>query len=1294
MAVQKDFAVPTTMRTRLGGGRLLGLDGSMWLWRRVPLAPVVDAKSVEDRLDAFTPLLAAYEELAAMASYSVTRRNMARGSYRQTHLLMVNLARLYTPEQNHPIAGFLKEMFPNAEVKKRVLLLGVKITAKTGGGGGWRAAMESATETLISGGTPLSDFEADAKKVDAALARCGLSIPSNEEFRIANSWWNRGDFPDSVTLPHAEHLHVFSESSAVATIKDQPADCGSWPEQLPGHQAITLASMADLDFNFVAPTDIRANWATGLIDDRALAVSIRGNVEPANITRDELRRQRKRYMDDITERFNQGKMERSEQTEKINLLAEVENVYASQNGSPTIVDGSVLVAFDGQVEDMAQVAPGSAAVLQPMSFRQSQALTEMMLCSPFRANPNLHDIPSQTIACAGLQGLSVVGDRTGALLGFTERDNQPAYMDPQAAYNEDNPPLMTVVGQTGSGKTMVLLWLALQSARMNRPQVIVDPKALALDTRIPTPSGWTTMGEIKVGDQVFGRDGKPCTVTHKSRVFTPDETRLYEFVMDDGQVITADQNHQWAVASPKDRAALERGLGLKATELTYQAEIVEGLALTAGDADTMTTQALLSTLKDAGVSRWTSGFQLPPILKRNGVVSPSERKPFVWPAGVALKALAGHLHEEVSMGTSNLRVLTTDEMLSHGTKTGSGQTYWAIPVPKAVELPEASLPVDPYLLGAWLGDGTTKSGAICAGAADADEMQGLLEAAWQRPANRVDTPGQATNFFFPRDPGMCKRGHQDFVPTVKGSIRCRSCGTGKATGEQVNNSLGELLSGMELLGDKHIPAAYLRSSAAQRLALLQGLMDTDGTVHVKRGELRITLTNQRLAEHVLTLVRSLGIKAHWHDVKSVSVGRDSDGEAVRKEHGRAYTITFQTDLPVFRMERKRSIQPKPRFQAGFMYVKEIRQVASAEAQCIRVDSPDHTYMVGDYVVTHNTGSDHSGTVLAAGGQVASLDELTKADGVFDPIRFAKNAATGVELAVSMIASIDPWGRGASQYEADLYHALNYGISRGAVCTGQALEFARADKQASPEMVDPILKLSDNFPMFRACVGRDPSTKPLSLFDGVTLIKVGKVHLDLPDPGNIAQATLNQRVNLALVRMMVFGSAMGLEGRGGLIHLDEAWVFLGAGKAEIERLGRLARSQQLQVNLYTQRISDALNANLSGYISRGVILPIQETAEAKAALELFGLEATAERMGRITAKDKLGDGEGVALNWNSMRALRDPKTREVKRGAVGFYIDLAGRAVPVEVKLPPAFLELASTSPEDIKRMLAKAQQAA
>ncbi|HUX70463.1 MAG TPA: ATPase, T2SS/T4P/T4SS family, partial [Cellulomonadaceae bacterium] len=77
-------------------------------------------------------------------------------------------------------------------------------------------------------------------------------------------------------------------------------------------------------------------------------------------------------------------------------------------------------------------------------------------------------------------------------------------------------------------------------------------KALALSTRVPTPAGWTTMGEIQVGDSVLGRDGRPCTVTALSPVSTTPD--LYRVTFSDGQTVEADADHQWLVSTHHNRS--------------------------------------------------------------------------------------------------------------------------------------------------------------------------------------------------------------------------------------------------------------------------------------------------------------------------------------------------------------------------------------------------------------------------------------------------------------------------------------------------------------------------------------------------------------------------------------------------------------------------------------------------------------------------------------------------------------------------------------------------------------------
>src|SRR5699024_4770923 len=141
----------------------------------------------------------------------------------------------------------------------------------------------------------------------------------------------------------------------------------------------------------------------------------------------------------------------------------------------------------------------------------------------------------------------------------------------------------------------------------------------------------------------------------------------------------------------------------------------------------------------------------------------------------------------------------------------------------------------------------------------------------------------------------------------------------------------------------------------------------------------------------------------------------------------------------------------------------------------------------------------------------------------------------------------------------------------------------------------------------------------------------------------------------------------LRGRRGVLMQDEAWVFLGAGAEEMERLGRLARSLELFPILFTQRISDLLEANLTNHIARGIILHTKDPKEAEAAFRLFDVEPTQERMNFTTAPERVGKG---GENWKSRKPLLTCDDRvnrvELLRGAVGLYCDLDDRAVDVEI----------------------------
>src|SRR5215216_5347637 len=81
-------------------------------------------------------------------------------------------------------------------------------------------------------------------------------------------------------------------------------------------------------------------------------------------------------------------------------------------------------------------------------------------------------------------------------------------------------------------------------------------KALALDTPVPTPEGWTTMGEVRVGDRVLGSDGRPTTVVAATAVLT--DRPCYEVHFSDGSVIVADAQHQWLTETRASRRSAQQ----------------------------------------------------------------------------------------------------------------------------------------------------------------------------------------------------------------------------------------------------------------------------------------------------------------------------------------------------------------------------------------------------------------------------------------------------------------------------------------------------------------------------------------------------------------------------------------------------------------------------------------------------------------------------------------------------------------------------------------------------------------
>lgn len=352
------------------------------------------------------------------------------------------------------------------------------------------------------------------------------------------------------------------------------------------------------------------------------------------------------------------------------------------------------------------------------------------------------------------------------------------------------------------------------------PQRMYNYNALlSLDTEIPTPSGWTTVGKLEAGMEVFDQNGKPIPIITVLPVY--NDEKCFEITFDNGYKVITDAGHIWRVE--------ERG---KRKAATYQ---------------------------------WID------------------------------------------------KTVCTAELIK-------GKHF--IKTPKALQLPEKELLVDPYVLGSWLGDGHKSSGRMSAHEDDVLEQQELL----------TELGYGTTKALHDRD-------------------------TGKGVHFTILDLRGKL-SAIGVLNTKHVPSEYFRGSEQQRLALLQGLMDTDGHFAEAINQCVFINVNKSLARAVLELCASLGIKA---SMTKQPEQRSIFPDGVERTSQANYRIQFTADpnVPVFRLKRKAVLQTAGRKthwrRNKRIGIKAVVSVASVPARCITLDTPEHLFLcTRGMIPTHNS----------------------------------------------------------------------------------------------------------------------------------------------------------------------------------------------------------------------------------------------------------------------------------------------------------------------------------------------------
>lgn len=363
-------------------------------------------------------------------------------------------------------------------------------------------------------------------------------------------------------------------------------------------------------------------------------------------------------------------------------------------------------------------------------------------------------------------------------------------------------------------------------------------KAVSYATPMPTPltqsvagaSGWTTMGEVKVGDLLLDESGAPTRVL---AVFDVMPEQAYRLHFSDGTYVDACADHLWVTYDHLDRKRLNRGRKRGTEERSFPADWANKAPLT--------TQQVVDTLR---------------------------------------------------YGPRNDR--------NH-----------CIPLALPLNLPEQVLPVDPWALGYWLGNGSVKDGSVTTHPGDEQYVRDAYAAVGHPTGPRYSTSGKAPTF------------------TPYGlKVRLDAAG---------------------LLHNKHIPATYLRASRFQRERLLAGLLDSDGHYDPEKNTIEYGSKSEVLAHGVAELARTLGQKP---------VVKKGTSRFNGVEMGPRYRVTWRPSLSHFQSPRKAAGWSPPHGQGSRSYHRMIvaaEPIAPVPMRCVTVDSPNAMYLVGDGMIpTHNT----------------------------------------------------------------------------------------------------------------------------------------------------------------------------------------------------------------------------------------------------------------------------------------------------------------------------------------------------
>ena len=363
-------------------------------------------------------------------------------------------------------------------------------------------------------------------------------------------------------------------------------------------------------------------------------------------------------------------------------------------------------------------------------------------------------------------------------------------------------------------------------------------KALKKGTEVYTPTGYVPIEELKVGDEVIGKNGKATKVIG---FYPQGKKQAYRVTFSDGASVECCDEHLWQVNTPTRKS---RG----------NKPVVKSLR----------------EIVDAGLTR------------KNG------KNGFRW--------------------------------------------NWYIPLVDPVQFKNRDPILDrlpPYIMGLLLGDGHLTGNSLMFSTADNEIIRSIEK--------QMGTDWKVRK---------CD-GEYDYALTRKGAREAQL--------EPVHKYMRE--SGLKgtLSPDKWVPDEYLDAPVDDRLALLQGLMDSDGTVtKCERVNAAVyCTTSPMLRDDVIWLCQSLGGTATFWEKHPFYY--DKDRNKVHCKTAWLVVVSIPKGMCPFRLKRKAKLYPnlRPKY-APTRAIVSVEKTTKEQMYCIAVDAPDKLYVTKDFIVTHNT----------------------------------------------------------------------------------------------------------------------------------------------------------------------------------------------------------------------------------------------------------------------------------------------------------------------------------------------------